>query len=152
MNSTNFFYLILLSAILSCSSEGDFEKEIGEKLSEIDLKFDKKYKYIVILPGAGCQTCISSIEEYFRNNIKDEKRTLLILTQFANKKLLTIAFSQTVLELPNVYLDDDNIFNKGMLQSLYPIIVYLDDHGSLIKSEYASPEHPKTLDNYITSM
>jgi len=123
------------------------EQTLLEQFPDFQTNYDK----IVIIPGAGCSTCISSTEEYFKINIGTEKRTLLILTQFANTKLVKINFTSSVISEPNVYLDELNTFNKGYFESMYPQFVYLKE-GKIDTIEFASPESPNTLANYKSTL
>jgi transcriptional regulator len=100
---------------------------------------------------AGCSTCISDVEKYFIENVKNDKTTLLILTAFASKRSLTMSFGQEALEVSNALIDSDNLFNSGTFLSLYPKFIYLEDK-IISRIEEVSPNNLDALSNYINSV
>lgn len=76
MNRPTISFLLLLVIFFSCTDKSkEMEKDFLTKgLERIEIA--KKYEWIVILPGSGCQGCIQEGEYFLKENIENEKYCL----------------------------------------------------------------------------
>jgi hypothetical protein len=148
----NSFCLYSFLILICCSPNDEITSEFDEKLLIAGYEETaNKVKSIVILPGAGCTSCISEIESYFIDHIYDHPETLLILTAFSSKKTMDISFQRELTNSEIVLIDKDDLFNSGQFLSLYPMFIYLEN-GKIIRYEYAKPENPNAFSNYLNSL
>lgn len=139
-----FFTFLLL---VSCGSEDQAKSYLQEKLGNVsDIN---SYNYVVILPSLGCQGCISTVEEFIKNNI-NRTDVLFILTRMESLKMLQNKIGIEVNKHPNVWIDLENEFLITSDNSIYPIV--LDLENSMIQSlYYISPKAEKNLIDIITA-
>ena len=85
------------------------------------------YDEIVIIPGAGCTGCISNAENYFKNNVYND-RYMFIFTYFMSKKSLFMRLGQDNLVRDNVLIDTSDLFYvPHNHDNIYPYIISVDD-------------------------
>jgi hypothetical protein len=138
--------LILIFALVGCNNDS-LISELETKLRGTSFNL-KEYSSIIIMPNAGCATCIDNVEDFLLSSENQTEKTFIIFTAFSSKKNIAIRFGIEYLERPNVYLDGAHLFNTNNLTSLYPLFVYLKN-DQVSNYEYASPDNAKALDNYI---
>ncbi|MCD7933438.1 MAG: hypothetical protein LUH15_19940 [Tannerellaceae bacterium] len=107
------------------------------------IEIAKKYEWIVILPGSGCQGCIQEGEYFLKENIENEK-ILFILTKTASLKILQQKTGISLREQENVYIDSNYIFDIPSENKIYPCVIKLQD-GKLIEYEFQSPNNAAFL-------
>jgi len=132
---------------LSCGSKDQSKNYLQEKLANVsDIN---TYNYAVILPGLGCQGCISTVEEFIKHNI-NRTDILFILTSIESLKMLQNKIGINVNKHSNVLIDLENEFLITSDNSIYPIVLELEE--STIKSlYYISPKADKSLIDIITT-
>lgn len=103
----------------------------AEKLDEI-LGFYPKVEQIIIIPGSGCEGCISNAENFVisRNPEEDDGKFLYIFTNITSPKILKLRLGETYSD-KDIYLD---LKNQLHYKSIYP--VYLEKReGRYISKE-----------------
>lgn len=133
--------------LVSCGSKDQSESYLQKKL--VNVSDINTYKYAVILPSLGCQGCISTVEEFIKNNI-NRTEVLFILTRIESLKMLQNKIGIDVNKHSNVLIDLENKFLITSDNSIYPIVLELEE--STIKSlYYISPKADKSLIDIITT-
>jgi hypothetical protein len=117
---------LLLSIIMMFACQTKNSIEISgtlrqEKLHELVEQYPKA-EHILIIPGSGCEGCISNAENFVitRNTEKDDGKFLYIFTNISSPKILK-------LRLGSAYSEDDihlDLKNELQYKSIYP--VYLE--------------------------
>lgn len=103
------------------------------------LKALKHEKWIVILPGLGCQGCIQEGEAFMSKNISN-KEILFVLTKVESIKLLQQKTGIKISNHQNIYVDRENHFEIPSANGIYPLIIQLEDKK--IKGyEFQSPQN-----------
>lgn len=136
---SNFTIILFLLILIACSKtqeqiEYDF---LYQKV--IDFKSKENKKYIVVLPGLGCKGCIQEGEEFMRNNISN-KKVLFVLSKVESLKLLQQKIGINISGLDNIYVDRDNYFDIPTDNTIYPLIIELED-SKMIHYEFQSPKN-----------
>lgn len=118
-----FSYFIIL--FIGCSSKQDYYTILSEKvLNNIDENLDL-YDMIVFIPGSGCDGCITYAENFFKDNVSNQ-RVKFIFTFVASKKNLGLKVGKDNLTHPNVLIDNDNEFYLRQYDERhYPYILYI---------------------------
>lgn len=127
--------IILCSCVSKVSKYEDF---LNEQLNENYSSLISKYSQIVIIPRSGCHSCVEKADAFFEEN-KSNENMLFIFTRLVSKKQLRIEFGATNLSLPNVIVDENNIFySLDFEDSEYPLL--LKKSGSdLYQYEHLNP-------------
>jgi hypothetical protein len=100
-------------------------------------------KWIIILPGLGCDGCIQEGEDFLINQIEN-KELLFVLTKIASLKILELKTRLKVEDHPNIYIDKENIFSIPTENNIYPCIIYLKNK-KIISHEFQSPKNSQAL-------
>ncbi|SIS48996.1 hypothetical protein [Belliella pelovolcani] len=144
--SSVFIICASICFLFSCESKDEGKVYYEQQLTKLD--GISSYKYVIILPGLGCQGCISGVEEYIKNNI-ERNDIFFILTAIESLKMLQNKIGVDLRNRDNVLIDLDNEFLLTSNKSIYPIVLRLE--GSHIKAlDYISPETDKTLVDKVT--
>ena len=135
--TTNILIVLSVFVVCACEShESRIEKKyLKESLSQ--LNFENSYKWIVIIPGAGCHGCIQEGEYFMQKNVGN-KDVLFILTNLSSVKVLQHKISIKIKECPNVYVDREGIFNVPTKNAIYPCVIYLKN-SAIDRIEFQSP-------------
>lgn len=89
---------------------------------------ENAYVQYLIIPGSGCEGCISNAEQYVIDNAKNQTEAMLfIFTNIASKKILKLSLGQDIISLPNIMLDSLSTLH---FRSIYPIIVEKSPNGT----------------------
>lgn len=140
--------ILFLFIGISCSKQ-DAEKDFYLKAVEnspIELNGDKT---LFIVPGAGCQGCISGAEYFIKENIEYYKDIVFVFTNIQSVKVLRMKLGDQVFNSPNIYLDKNNNFlNIGNKNSIYPIITHLTD-GEITQLKYVSPDSEYSISELL---
>ncbi len=138
--------LICTLFLVGCRNNGVEQQFIkAYETTGIDLKI-KEIDIVLIIPNAGCQGCISTLEQFVLDRNGQLGGLLVVFTNYSSTKALRVRFSSKILDGPNVYLDSSDAFGQGKLSSLYPVILYLEG-GKLERYEYVSPQNPGAVAN-----
>ena len=144
-------FIFVLITTFSRSVKNDTLTDFQNKLTAIsnaDLVI-KHYEKALFIPGAGCSGCVSSAENFVKENIHQSDEILIIFTAIPSQKMLKMKLGID-LNQRNIYLDLGNLFNSGNVYSFYPTIFYLKD-GSAVDLEYISPKNKNALNNLINA-
>lgn len=126
-------FVVFLSALLifvNCTSS-DKEKSVLLLLETIgvNVELQKKAKCMVILPQAGCSSCIEQV----RTMITPSTDTIYVVMCRSAKEFFLL-MGRNLDELPNAYMDKDGLSMKLGLAKAVPVF-YLLDNGKYISHE-----------------
>lgn len=131
-------FLSLLIVNTSCK-KSDKEIEVENLVTAIkESKIKGDFKWIVLLPGLGCNGCIQEGEAFMRDNIHFD--ILFVLTKISSLKILQQKTGIKLKEHSNIYIDKENIFDLPTENSIYPCIIQLEN-GKIIDHEFQSPRN-----------
>lgn len=96
--------------------------------------YDKKlYDKMVIIPLNGCTSCSYGPISTIKNDLKDNSRTLFIITRILDRKVPSIVLGEEIINKINIVVDYENEFQKYPdLNQLYPV-VYKQNTKEIIK-------------------
>jgi hypothetical protein len=145
MNKINYSRLLLIVLIFlvffsSCSNSERKEKKIEiESLTQAlgKISVNSTFKWIVVLPGLGCDGCIQEGEAFMKKHIEN-KEILFVLTKIYSIKILEQKIGVDVSEHTNIYIDRINEFDIPTMNSIYPCIIRIKD-GKIVSYEFQSP-------------
>lgn len=104
---------------------------------------------LLIIPRTGCSSCIGIADRFFKQSSEDG-RMQFVFTKISSLKVLKIRLGPEVTEDENVHLDMANNFSKKSMDSIYPIVVFLDK-GRVQKVEFITP-HKEELINQLNEL
>lgn len=133
-----FHIIIALCTIIAgaCSSKfGDEKTYLTNVISSSEVT---DYKYVLIIPGVGCNGCIQESEFFLKQNI-DNQKILFILTNPSSIKTLQHKIGVKISDKKNIIIDRDGKFKVPTKNSIYPCVIYLDD-GAIIDIEFQTPQ------------
>lgn len=119
--------IVLVLCMNLCSCEQSYTDKLKVQLETVLSERLEGYEFAVLIPNSGCPGCISEAEEYFKENASNEK-ILFIFTKFPTTKDLRLKMKISTLDLPNVYLDKEDLFYLSEFEHCkYPLVIYLRD-------------------------
>lgn len=127
---------LILSWLISLTS-GCTENPDGKKAQFSLANFDRlisaahkgHYHKFLLIPGSGCEGCISNAENFVIDNAKDQmNETMIVFTNIVSKKLLRLRLGKEIISQPNVLMDSTNTLHYT---SIYPQLVEKDKNGNL---------------------
>ncbi len=131
---------ILLLTIYSACKKTPKEIETEGLTDAVDqMKINKDYQWIVVLPGLGCHGCIQEAETFMKENIKN-KDILFVLTKISSLKILQQKIDIKLKEHTNVYIDKVDAFSIPTDNSIYPCIIKMKK-AQLLNHEFQSPNN-----------
>lgn len=128
--------LMFLSLCLFCCKD-NIEKKFLENAIE-QLKIDKQYEWVIVLPGVGCHGCIQEAEFFMKENISNDK-VLFVLTSISSIKILQQKIGLKISDYSNVYIDRNNQFKLSTDNTIYPCVIQVKD-GKLLQYTFQSPQ------------
>lgn len=135
----------LILIVTSCNQRSNSEEYNLLNKSLQTQNVDVEVKYVIIIPGAGCNGCIQSAEMFLKENISN-RELLFVLTRITSLKLLQHKIETTVTDYPNVVIDREGIFELLTHNGIYPCIVKLID-GEIESIEFQSPQNSNAFSN-----
>ena len=109
--------------------EDDFQADsplFYEGLMKLDKGMANR-DYIVIIPGSGCGGCIGQATDFFLNYEKSlQIDWAVVFTGVMDKKQLKINVGDRFLELPNVWIDEDNVLRVEEISSIYTLLIDIE--------------------------
>ena len=142
MNLHKDFYLltfVLGLTILNLTCKNEVNERENEYINSITESFSisSEVKWLIILPGMGCNGCIQEGEAFMKEFI-DNNEILFILTNVSSLKILQHKTGIQIKEHPNIYIDKENKIVIPTDNKIYPCIIHLEENK--IKSyEFQSP-------------
>ena len=113
--------LLLMGAVACSESASDFPA-FSNAIATITAETVTQDDVVVVIPGEGCGGCISDATMFMYEKV-DEAGIKVVFTGVADKKLLALQLGDEFLAKENVFLDDDNLFMREDLKSIYPRIL-----------------------------
>lgn len=131
-------YLLLGTIVSSCNRKSTFDEE-NFFINAIDhAQISNSYKWIVIIPGAGCSGCIQEGEFFMKNYVNNDK-ILFVLTNLSSLKILQSKTGVKIKEHSNIYIDRDNNFYLPTINSVYPCVIRMEK-GRMTKFSFQTPQ------------
>lgn len=117
----------ILATLLACNFP-TYEERVSQMLTiEFPIDTLRHYRYVVLIPGAGCNGCITEAENFFVTHACDSS-TLFIFTRVSSVKNLWIKMGREKFSLPNVYIDKNSKFYFPEYDKcIYPCLIYLKE-------------------------
>lgn len=158
------FIIVSLLINLSCGGENERERMLAKMniqfkscLEKVTSSQNIAANIYMIIPRAGCSSCITSAESFMMSCIKDssenKKNVRFVLTDFDSEKILRARFGD-LYNNPMLIIDKNNIFkaNKS-LKSLYPTIFFFSKNGELVNVSECSPYRDglSEINTFLTS-
>lgn len=135
--------MLALTLTGSCKKSAyKMEKDNITKAIE-QTKLDDNVRWMVILPGLGCNGCIQEAEAFMKEHIADGE-ILFVLTNISSLKILQQKIGVQIKDCPNVVIDTENEFDVKTDNSIYPCIVELRN-GKIVGHEFQSPKNPEAF-------
>lgn len=128
------------------TTEGTVEKKVNDYLRESGAN----YNYCLIIPGAGCEGCISGAEDIVKSYYK-RSDVLYIFTSIESLKMLREKVGNDALSSKNVVIDQDNAFCSNSEKSIYPVLFKIEK-GKVTSTSYLSPEDDSLISDFLTYM
>ncbi len=135
--------LVLLTCIFSCQQPN---KAIQQQLEEALLskpsplgEFQNAKEVMMVVPRTGCSGCIGMADFYYKEASYDTAKIQFIFTRVSSVKTLKIRMGEEIVEKDYVHIDTERIFSARKLNSIYPMIVFLEN-GEIKDIEFLSPD------------
>lgn len=129
---------VIFITFTSCSKNNSYSDALSKKISDNLSKDLYLYNKIVIIPGSGCDGCITDAEYFFKNNYENEK-IMFIFTFVASKKILRLFIGKDNIKRKNIFTDDDNIFYLNDYdEKNYPYLINIDN-GKIVGINVFNP-------------
>jgi hypothetical protein len=144
MNTKKYLYLLVMTIFILFSSSS-CKTSVKESESAFltnaisKIKSEDNFKWIVILPGLGCEGCIQEGEAFMKKYITNTD-VLFVLTNISSLKLLEQKIDIKLKEHPNIYIDRENGFSIPTDNSIYPCIIQIKN-GKIISHEFQCPKN-----------
>jgi len=139
-----FFWLFPLIGLVSCieSSQRMPVKGIENYFHSLNVKSDT----IVIIPGSGCDGCISRAQKFLIKNLeRSDTNITFILTRIDDYKTIKIRLNLfDKLNEKIIIFDKQNKLLHLGYKSIYPLFITLQE-GKIKKIDYLSPENHEIL-------
>lgn len=124
---------VLSFFLMGCNSSSF---KVKEYLASADYLDKDNFKYIVIIPGAGCAGCISYVEDFYTRYNK-EKSIYYVFTNIVSQKILK---NKVLINESNTFCDVENkvmdFYPADM--KIYPCVLELNS-GEVENVYYQSP-------------
>lgn len=146
--------MALLVLLYSCGPQPlkDVNKDVQSamEITGFDNLLEKNYLFIV--PRTGCMGCISSAESFMLETFDSHQSQLnILLTDINSYKTAKVRFGEAFMSAENVFIDKQGQFTHGSLNTLYPMILSLEQ-GKVVAMELVSPENGLALENFRQSL
>lgn len=95
------------------------------KFNQLVASKKKGYSNFLIIPGSGCQGCISDAEQFVIQKAKTlEDKILIVFTNIGSEKLLKLRLGPELSKGPNILLDANDDLHYT---SIYPVYFKLEN-------------------------
>lgn len=138
------FLSLLLILIISCTKEESQEELLLNGLEQAGISLADK-EAVLIIPGAGCDGCISGAQYFVIDNLDSLRQFAVIFTGIGSKKALKVQLGEHTFWHKSVYIDSADWVYLPEITDVYPTIAYLGDL-KIDSIVYQSPENPMALD------
>jgi hypothetical protein len=135
--------LLLYTTLVSCQNERKMEEKQFNDAIIKNLDIDETIKWIVILPGLGCNGCIQEAEQFMKENV-GKNEIIFVLTKISSLKVLQNKIDIKVNDFQNVFIDRENRFAVSTNNSIYPCIIKIKD-GYIVSHEFQSPQNSQAF-------
>ena len=114
--------IIGICVLTACSDK--YVEQIKQVVTELVYDGLENYDYVVVIPEVGCTGCITTVEQYFLENV-DNLRYKFIFTECLSIKGLKYRLGgDENLKRTNVFIDEyDLIFAPEYEDKIYPHIL-----------------------------
>jgi hypothetical protein len=123
MKNKKAFIILMLGLLCFCCTNNNYYNDISNTVNAYLEDSLKHYEKIIIIPGSGCNGCISNAEKFFLQNVKNEKIKFILTYNFSRKNLL-LKLKKENISRSNVLIDDNNIFYlRRYEERIYPVTI-----------------------------
>lgn len=147
--------LLIITVLTSCSMRNErLEQEAHHMILNQASSFKhalKEKEVLIIIPRTGCSGCIGLADYYFLEETYDTRKVQFVFTKISSLKTLRIRLGKDKIEQSHVYIDINNSFSKGALNSLYPAIVFMDA-GKIMDIEFLSPDKEHLINTLMNKL
>ena len=107
---------------------------------------------ILIIPGTGCQGCITGVEDFIINNWNRYKNVILVFTNIKSEKIIRLKFKKIFETYSDkIIIDEGNLFfNINEKEKIYPTVLYLYKRN-ITKIEFISPTQPLNINQLLNN-
>ncbi|HMO39981.1 MAG TPA: hypothetical protein PKC76_11420 [Saprospiraceae bacterium] len=129
------FFLVVITIflfLLSCKKGNDEFPLFKEAILYDSTLTDLKLKKFLIIPGSGCEGCISQAESYVIRMAKHQPEIGFIFTNIKSEKMLRLRLGEKLTEKSNIIFDPSN---KLFFRSIYPIYVEVSLDAIIVQKE-----------------
>lgn len=140
----------LLFLTFGCTSPDEktqsiLQEVLDQEKGQFNQPLDDK-SFLMIIPRTGCSTCIGMADQLFKNEHYIPNQVQFVFTRVTSIKTLKIRLGANEVSANNSHIDIYQKFSGPQLDSIYPIIAYLD-HGKVIRVEYLTTQTKDLLND-----
>lgn len=122
---------------MSCSSSPFKEYDVAIQKS-IDKSLLYSTEKILVIPRAGCGSCIDEASYFAITNYKKFKNTIIILTVIEDYKRLSQSLGKEFLKYESIKIDSNNYLQQDKIKSNYPYVLSLKNGKVIEKLDFES--------------
>lgn len=142
--------VILMVTVWACTSPAEntqriLQEVIDQEIEQFSEPLNDKM-FLVIIPRTGCSTCIGMADQLFKNEHYIPNQVQFVFTRVTSIKILKIRLGATQVTADNSLIDTNQKFSGPNLDSIYPIIAYLDQ-GKVTRVEYLTTQTKDLLND-----
>ena len=114
---------IFICAIMMISCSKSPEEELGRLLLKDYPNTNNLYSYFIVIPGGGCDGCISGVEQFVKENYA-RRSVIFFFTNIESEKVLRFKMGPEILTSKNIVIDKDGkyLLPNKYKNSIYPIV------------------------------
>jgi hypothetical protein len=153
MNSNKYLWLFEVILIILLISNACKKSE--EEIEKIFLKdaidkitIDGVVKWIIILPGLGCDGCIQEGEAFMKKYIEN-RDILFVLTNISSLKILEQKIDIRIKSHNNIFIDKENEFIVPTDNRIYPCIIQIKN-TKITSHEFQCPKNAMAFNKLKT--
>ena len=117
---------IFICAIMMISCSKSPEEELGRLMLKDYPNTNNLYSYFIVIPGGGCDGCISGVEQFVKENYA-RRSVIFFFTNIESEKVLRFKMGTEILTSKNIVIDKDGKYSlpNKYKNSIYPIVYKL---------------------------
>ena len=133
------FLIAFVFFVVACKQSPEKTEKNSLTHAIEQIKVDSQHKWVVVLPGLGCNGCIQEAEAFMKVHITDQ-RILFVLTKVSSLKILQQKTGINFDEHTNIFVDRDDLFHITTNNAIYPCVIQLNN-GKYSKHSFQNPSN-----------